>query len=298
MTDKKSDGSTAGERVGYRNPPKSGQFVKGKSGNPNGRGRRPRTVAPTWADCEYEAMLVEEMDRPVSVREGEIVEKTSAGRAATRAMVWKAAKGDVKAYVAVSAKRDAIEDRRRAEREEIQRKISEYKAEMTYELGRRKAAGVIGPEIIPHPDDIEISPKTGFPVFNGPISINQKMAQDFIMSRGPAMERALRKLPGFISKDPRFLREHAKLRRESKIVGALVAKRASRINSWDISTPEERIDFLRTCIPPNTIEHCPPAVFQSDLFIKMAFSEWLGIEPTEAEREACALEVIEIFAAA
>ena len=114
-----------------------------------------------FGDNEFDAMLVEEMDRLVSIREGETVEKTSLMRAATRAIGLKAAKGDVKAYAAVSAKLAAIENRRRAEREETLRTVMEYKEQATQELMRRKREGASGPEIIPHPDDIDIDPKTG-----------------------------------------------------------------------------------------------------------------------------------------
>jgi hypothetical protein len=83
VTNKKGKGSRSGEYVGYRSPPKSSQFVKGRSGNPRGRPRRPKTItAGAFGDKEFEAMIVEEMSRQVSVRDGETIEKTSLIRAA------------------------------------------------------------------------------------------------------------------------------------------------------------------------------------------------------------------------
>ncbi len=63
----------------------------------------------------------------------------------------------------------AIEKRRRAELEEMLRTVSEYKEQATIELMRRKRERRSGPEIIPHPDDIDVDP-VGAVVFNGPIT--------------------------------------------------------------------------------------------------------------------------------
>ena len=180
MTDRKGNGSRGGEYVGYRNPPKSGQFVKGQSGNPRGRPRRPKTVAAgAFADSELDTMVLEEMDRQVSVREGETIEKTSLMGAATRAILLKAAKGDVKAYAAVNAKLAAVENRRRAQQEELLREVAEYKQQATQELMRRKREGTSGPEIIPHPDDIVIDPRTGAVSFNGPLTLDKNGSGPF-----------------------------------------------------------------------------------------------------------------------
>ena len=142
------------ERIGYGNPPKSSQFVKGQSGNPRGRPRRPRTVATSaLGDSQFDRMVLEEMDRLVAVREGETIEKTSVLRAATRAILLKAAKGDVKAYAAATTKLAAIDHRRRIEREELLGVVMEYKERTGWELARRKRQRASGPEIIPHPDD-------------------------------------------------------------------------------------------------------------------------------------------------
>jgi hypothetical protein len=296
MTDREGKGSRDGEYIGYRNPPKLGRFVKGRSGNPRGRPRRPKVAAArVLGESEFDAMILEEMDRLVSIREGETIEKTSLMRAATRAIGLRAAKGDVKAYIAVIAKRTAIENRRRAEREELLRVVTEYKEQATQELMRRKRERASGPEIIPHPDDIDIDRKTGAVSFNGPLTLDQKMAQDLLVSAWPAVAQEWRNSPRFQAKDPGSLRQYAKFRRQFGTIVRLVAKRASQTNSWDLATLEERMDYLRRCHWPTISRDFPPEFVQSEYSFKSMFRLWLRIEPTEEEQEAFLTEARKVY---
>ena len=288
--------SARGEHVGYRNPPKSSQFVKGQSGNPRGRPRRPKTVAVSpFGDSEFDKMLLEEMDRIVAVREGETIEKTSVMRAATRAIGLKAAKADVKAYAAVTAKLAAIENRRRSEREELLRVAMKYKEEASWELARRKRERAAGPEIIPHPDDIDIHPRTGAVMLKGPLTLDQKMAQDLLVATWPKIDREWRNSPLLRAKDPQTLRLYAKAKRGVETVMSLVERRASKTNSWRLATLEEQMDYFRREFWPTMSKGLPFEFVQSERMFKSMFKGWLGIELTKEERRESLKEARRIY---
>jgi hypothetical protein len=132
----------------------------GRSQNPRGRPRRPKTPATgVFADSKFDVMFLEEMHRQVSVREGGTIERTPFMRAAIRAIGLKTGKGDVKAYTTVTARHAAIERRRDAEREEALRVFTEYSEQATLEFTRRKRERTSGRRLFLMPDDIDIDPK-------------------------------------------------------------------------------------------------------------------------------------------
>ena len=86
--------------VGYKRPPKSGQFRKGQSGN--SRGRPKKTVTP----------LAEAIGRalrsPTRFRDGTIARVAPAIEVLLRATVRRAAEGDVQAADAVLVARSEV----------------------------------------------------------------------------------------------------------------------------------------------------------------------------------------------
>jgi hypothetical protein len=276
--------------VGYRNPPKSGQFVKGRSGNPRGRPRRPKAILAGVPTGDFEDMMLEEMNRAVSVREGESVERMPLMRAATRAIGLKAAKGDVKAYLAVTTKVSIIETRRQTLWEETVERVTDYKERTTQKLQSREKQGILGPEIIPHPDDIRIDFKRRAIVMNGPVTFDQKMAQDFLVSFWPIAQRDWLDSPHFHGNDLQTLRLYAKLKSTVETVTRLIERRASQINSWTSATPEERLDYFRKVLWKGLSRGLPLEVVQSERMARTAFNAMFGIEETEEDRREFPIE--------
>jgi len=79
----------AGEdRVGYKRPPRSGRFRKGRSGNPKGR---PKGTKNLKTD------LQEELQEVLLVREGAQQKRISKQRAVVKSLMAQAVKGDTRA---------------------------------------------------------------------------------------------------------------------------------------------------------------------------------------------------------
>ena len=88
---------TADYEVGRGRPPKSGQFRRGKSGNPSGR---PKGTPKT---SSVAAELAEEMQETIVVRENGVERKITKQRAVLKSLVTAAIKGDIRAINAIVA---------------------------------------------------------------------------------------------------------------------------------------------------------------------------------------------------
>ena len=76
--------------IGYRRPPKSGQFKKGQSGNPKGRPR---------GSNNFLTMLDQELEQPIVVNENGRKRTVSRMQAMVKRMVAGALQGDQKALL-------------------------------------------------------------------------------------------------------------------------------------------------------------------------------------------------------
>lgn len=81
-------------KVGYGRPPKSGQFKRGKSGNPKGRPKGSLKLATD---------LAAELNEQITIREDGRQRRVSKQRALIKSLMAKALQGDVRANTAVLA---------------------------------------------------------------------------------------------------------------------------------------------------------------------------------------------------
>lgn len=110
-------------KVGYRKPPKHNQFKKGKSGNPRGRRKAPRSL-------DFPALLKKSMTKKVRVRVDGDVAYFSKLEAAAEQLANKLASGDlrtIKMVLPILAKLDELDgyERDAEGRSEAHRKLAE-----------------------------------------------------------------------------------------------------------------------------------------------------------------------------
>ena len=77
----------------------------------------------------------------------------------------------------------ATEKERKAEHDLTLETAIEYKTQWEDELERRTALGIVGPDPIPHPDDVIINVKTGEVYITGPVTKQEKVKWDRLRNR-------------------------------------------------------------------------------------------------------------------
>jgi hypothetical protein len=92
MSDQPISTKTTESKVGYKRPPAKSQFRKGQSGNPRGRRKGQRNMAP---------VLREVLRQTVKVKRGGKTERMSKGEALIQMLLSKAHSGDARAIEAV-----------------------------------------------------------------------------------------------------------------------------------------------------------------------------------------------------
>ena len=164
--------------VGYKKPPVQHRFKKGCSGNPGGRPRKQGAEAALRTQKTVEDVLLEEAQRPVSIREGDKVVKLSTIQAVVRSLAVAAMKGDRRSQLAFRDLTETVETRRRESKNATFKGMLAYKDRCQAEIARCKAFGVEPPEFLPHPDDVKMDFRTGDIGFVGPMDERQKHLWD------------------------------------------------------------------------------------------------------------------------
>lgn len=169
MTDDAGKGRSQEYKVGYRNPPKSGQFKKGQSANPAGRPRKSKNKETKLVN-ELRGIVLAEGYREVTIQDKDGPKSIPVVQAAMRSLGLKAAQGNTQAqkqFLSVVSRAEADEQKERAE---TFGKMVKYKEEKLAEIENYRKLGKKPPRMLPHPDHIEINYETLEVTFHGPIS--------------------------------------------------------------------------------------------------------------------------------
>lgn len=179
------EGSQNGVTVGYCRPPVEHRFKKGQSGNPRGRPKRKAEPKAKFDPSTQptERLILEEAYRTVTIREGDKTIELPAVQAAMRSLAIAAMKGSRLSQKAFAEIVRAAEKRERSETIESMEAAIEYKRRWTDELERLRKLGLPEPELIPHPDDMDVDLRNGGVIITGPMTSEEKIAHDKRVSR-------------------------------------------------------------------------------------------------------------------
>lgn len=188
--------------VGYGRPPQQHQFKKGQSGNPRGRPKRKQIKPPSHPNEPFKDAFFNAAYRRVKTENGPTV---TMAEAIAHSIAAKAAQGHFQSQKLFMQFITDLEQQDRKEREAFFKAAVEYKNEVEQELKFMREAGLKEPEIVPHPDHIELDPFTLSVTINGPATEQQKKRWDVLISRRDQALRTIQQASEALekTKDPK-----------------------------------------------------------------------------------------------
>lgn len=160
--------------VGYGKPPQHSRFKPGQSGNPRGRPKGSKNKRPALNEERMKSIIYAEAYRNITLRDGDGQVSMPVAQAVIRSIAVNAAKNRIGAQRLFTELLASAEESDRAQHEALLQAAIEYKTSWEQELWRREQEGLIGPQPVPHPDDIVIDMQTGEVLFTGPRTPEEK----------------------------------------------------------------------------------------------------------------------------